>query len=370
MKILIAITHGKIGGATNVVYELAKELHRRGIKVTVGMSGGEYLAEKLAAAGIPMHRFDHLERSHNPFAMVSFVNEVRRYVARESFDAVIFNSSNTLPGALGAKLASKKVRTIFTVHGLSMLSENYRASPSLKWAYRQFFKFFLHFIDVPVFVSENDLREARRIGLTRNGAMIHNGIAPSSLHFIPRDEARRKISAMVGRDLEHDFVIGSIGRLSYEKNYDFVIRAFPKIVEENHDARLVLIGDGPEREKYRALITALHLEENVFLAGETTDASQYLKAFDLFVLPSRYEGLPMTLIECTFAGIPIVAADVGGIKEIAPPASRYPFNDEEKFLRALEHAFEDPHAFIPGKETSEHFTAEAMAGRYLALLES
>ena len=79
---------------------------------------------------------------------------------------------------------------------------------------------------------------------------------------------------------------------------------------------LIIIGEGQERKKLEKLIEEKNLKEKIFLIGEIKDASKYLKGFDLFILPSRYEGLSITLIEALFAKIPVLASEVGGNKEV------------------------------------------------------
>lgn len=135
-------------------------------------------------------------------------------------------------------------------------------------------------------------------------------------------------------NLTQKFLIGSIGRLAYPKNYEFLIKTVPEILQIRDDACCLIIGDGPEKEKYLSLIKKLGLEKHVYLAGELQDAYQYLPAFDIFALPSWYEGLSITLIEALFAGLPILASRVGGNPELLDFCEDQLFvlNDQEDFL--------------------------------------
>jgi glycosyltransferase involved in cell wall biosynthesis len=218
-----------------------------------------------------------------------------------------------------------------------------------------------------VFVSEHDFLEAKQTGLTQKGMVIHNGIDISALRFLPRTEARKALGETIGRDLGSAFVVGSIGRLSHEKNYGFLIKTFPDVLKIKKDAVLVVIGDGPEHKEYEDAALALGIKEKVFLPGEIPGAPHYLAAFDVFVLPSRYEGLPITLVECLFAGTPVIASDVGGNREIAPAASLYGFDDKAKFLDVFSRAAKDPAAFVPHRTSADAFTGDAMAKEYLEL---
>lgn len=367
MKILLVITHGNIGGATNMVCELARGFRAAGHDVTVGFGEGAYLEGKLAGSGASILRFPHLRRTRNPISLLLFIDEMRRVVAQGHFDVVQCNSSNTLPGLLGVKLARRATRTVFTVHGLSMLSKNHGASALAQWAYRIFFRFFLLFVDIPVFVSRRDLAEARALNLVRNGEVIHNGIDPSKIEFLPAAEARRELGRMAGRTLEGTFLIGSIGRLSPEKNYEFVIHAVPDILKIKKDALFMVIGEGKERDMYTDAARKERVADRVLLPGEVADAARYLRAFDLFLLPSRFEGLPVTVIECLMARVPVIASDVGGNREILPASSLYPLDDRKEFLRAFKEMVRNPEVFLPSPDHREEFASRRMIEHYLTL---
>jgi glycosyltransferase involved in cell wall biosynthesis len=370
MKVLLVITHGNMGGATNVVIDLAKGLKSKGVDVAVGFSEGAYLEKKLTEASVPRFNLKNIRRSHNPFLALFFIFEIKTLVEKERFDIVQFNSSNSLPGCLGAKLAKKKARTVFTVHGLSVLDKNCKTFFLLKFAYYLTFKFFLSFADATVFVSKNNKEEAEHMKLMKNGHVVYNGMSVSELAFLPRDEARRDIGEKVGLNMEGKFLIGSIGRPSYQKNYEFLIGAFPKVARTDDRAVCVIIGDGPKRAAYERLIDRLGLKEKVFLAGEVRDGSKYLKAFDLFTLPSRYEGLPVTLAECLYAGVPVLASDVGGNSEIASERSLYKLDDETDFIKKLSDAMKNPAQYVCPETKKGLFTREKMSEGYLELFKS
>jgi glycosyltransferase involved in cell wall biosynthesis len=314
MKILILITHGHIGGATNFVFWLAKGLKEKGVEVRVGFGEGEYLKEKLEKEKIEFVNFKWLKRTHNPFSNLFFIFEIKKFLDKEKFDVCHFNSTNALFGAVGAKISNSKPKTVFTIHGLSILDPKYKKNLWLKPIYWLIFKFLLSFVDVPVFVSNKNLEDAEKIRLVKNGVVIYNGIP--ELEFLEREIARKFFEEKIKIDLKNKFLIGSIGRLDYSKNYEFLIKVFPEILKIKPEAIAIIVGEGPERKKLENLIEKTNLKEKIFLIGELKDASKYLKAFDLFVLPSRYEGLLITLIEALFAQIPILASNVGGNEEI------------------------------------------------------
>jgi glycosyltransferase involved in cell wall biosynthesis len=361
MKILICITHGNIGGATNFVLWLAKRLKENGIEVKVGFGEGEYLKEKLEKEKIEFVNFKWLKRTHNPLSNLFFIFEIKKFLDKEKFDVCHFNSTNALFGAVGAKISKSKPKTVFTIHGLSILDPNYKKNFWLKPIYWLIFKFLLSFVDAPVFVSNKNLEDAKKLKLVKDGIVIYNGIPEPE--FLEREITRRFFGEKIKIDLKEKFLIGSIGRLDYQKNYEFLIKVFPEILKIKPEAIAIIVGEGPERKKLENLIERANLKEKIFLIGELKDASKYLKAFDLFVLPSRYEGLSITLIEALFAQIPILASDVGGNEEIVGESYVFNLSNKEDFLEKFQ-KLEIP------KTKREVFTIEKMIKEYLNLFGS
>mgnify|MGYP000607404836 CR=1 FL=1 len=372
MKILIIVTKGGVGGAQVSVLNLARSLSVRGEKVAVGFGGGEFLEVKLAENRIPFHIFNNLKRTHNPFRNLFFIFEIFFFLKKNKFDVAHFNSSNALFGAVGAKMAG--VRTVFTFRGLSMLDENYQASSLLKKIYYYFFKLLCFFVDEPVFVSEKNRVRAINIGVIKNGTTIYNGLERSNLIFASRKEARTELEKLTGSQLSGCYIIGSIGRLAYPKNYEFLIRMLPEILKIKPDAKAVIVGGGPEESRYESLISELGLVDRILLAGEIHDAYRFIKAFELFVLPSAFEGLSITLIEALFAGVPVLAANVGGNSELLSEEQLYKVNDKEDFLEKINKIISDEKlAFELAErnlEKSKNFELERTAGKYLEICKS
>jgi len=131
---------------------------------------------------------------------------------------VHFNSSNSLFGAIGAKLSKRKIKTVFTLRGMSILDRNYQTNPILKLIYFWLFKFLLLFIDAKIFVSQHNYEFAKFIKLVKDGTVIYNGLPKDELQFLPKNESRKFFNDNVGSNLDDKFIIGSIGRLDYAKN--------------------------------------------------------------------------------------------------------------------------------------------------------
>ncbi len=138
----------------------------------------------------------------------------------------------------------------------------------------------------------------------RNGVELA-GWSPSK---IDRQKKRMQL-----RLSSTDVLIGAIGRLDKQKGFETLISAMSRL--KGSPLRCVIIGEGPERAHLEALARKHHLEKSVWLLGEKEDVAAWLAAFDLYCLPSLWEGLPNSLLEAMSLGLPVVASAVDGIPE-------------------------------------------------------
>lgn len=135
-----------------------------------------------------------------------------------------------------------------------------------------------------------------------NNDMIHimtNAIDTESFRFSNKIRIQKQIEL----DITGKFVIGIVGRLSEQKNYPFLFSAYKKVIEQRDDTVLLVVGRGLEEEKIKRIAYDLNLENSIRFLGIRSDVSELLNAFDLFVLPSKYEGLPVVLIEAQANGV-------------------------------------------------------------------
>lgn len=135
--------------------------------------------------------------------------------------------------------------------------------------------------------------------------VINNGIDISKFSF---NKDTRKVYRK-NLNLENKFVIGHVGRFSYQKNHDFLLDIFKGIHDKISNSILVLVGDGELRDEIEHKIDKLGLKENVILLGKRNDIAEIMQIMDVFVMPSRYEGLPVVLVEAQASGLKVMAAD-------------------------------------------------------------
>lgn len=135
--------------------------------------------------------------------------------------------------------------------------------------------------------------------------VLHNAIDVKKYVFNQhiRDEYRRRLG------LEDDFVIGHIGRFSIQKNHDFLIEVFYKVVSEIPNAKLMLVGEGTLKDRIKEKVQELNLSDKVLFLGQRNDIPQLLQAMDVFCLPSKFEGLSIALVEAQAAGLPCIVSD-------------------------------------------------------------
>lgn len=150
------------------------------------------------------------------------------------------------------------------------------------------------------------------------------GEGATAAHEHPTNHPLPHPSPLKGEGLQDFFtdatcVIGSIGRMAAVKDYPTLVRAFIRLCKESPTAaglRLVIVGDGPTRGECQALIDAAGLSRQAHFPGDRSDTADWLRAFDVFVLPSLGEGISNTILEAMASGLPIVASRVGGTPEL------------------------------------------------------
>ena len=135
------------------------------------------------------------------------------------------------------------------------------------------------------------------------------GLPPGSIRTIPNGVPLVDLPA--APRLAAGAVIGSLGRFDEQKGYDVLVRALPQLP----GVTAVLVGDGRDRGQVEQLAAAQGVADRLRVVGWSDEPRAYLAGFDVFVLPSRYEGLPLVVLEAMLAGLPVVASDVGSVAE-------------------------------------------------------
>ncbi len=329
--ILYVITQTHYGGAAKYVRDLSLALNdyrnepsasndktdEFSVTVAVGEGKEARWIKDLSSTGIEVIRLKHVKRNLSPWHDFVSGFELLKLYKKTTPDIIHLNSSKI--GATGAvtawlyKLITRRfsVKTIYTVHGL-VLNEPLSVFHKAFYWFSEWFGAF--FKDTLITVSEYDKNSLLKYHITpeKKIHVIHNGIDLTDAQKFPKKEQAKKLL-----NLDERITIGTIAGLYPTKGLVFALEAINSLEKSLKDKiHYVIIGRGPDREKLNAYIKQNKLAKTITLLGEKEDAQKYLKAFDVFVLPSVKEGLSYTLIEARSAGLPIITTNVGGNPEI------------------------------------------------------
>lgn len=299
MRIAYVITRSdSIGGAHVHVRDLALNLLREGHAVTVLVGGEGPFTEELATKGIPYRSLRYLVRPIRPGTDLRGLWELRAALAELRPDLVSTHSSKA--GWIG-RLAARSLGlpVIFTAHGWAFTEG---VPERERWVYVLAERLASPFASRIITVSEYDraLALQYRIAPAHKLVAVHNGMpdVPPTLHA--RSEADPVCIVMVAR-------------FEPQKDHATLLRALEGLRELAWE--LELIGDGPLLESVRIEAGRLGLLDRVRFLGARKDVAERLAEAQLFVLISNWEGFPRSILEAMRAGLPVVASDVGGVRE-------------------------------------------------------
>lgn len=134
--------------------------------------------------------------------------------------------------------------------------------------------------------------------------IMKNGIDSKKFEFNLDDRNRIRNDLNINNDT---ILFGHVGRFVYQKNHNFLIDVFKKYYDENNNAKLLLIGSGPLKKEIKKKVNLLNLNDSIIFLGNTDKVNEYMSAMDIFLFPSFYEGLGITLIEAQCSDLPCIA---------------------------------------------------------------
>jgi len=293
-KIMIVITKSNWGGAQRYVYDIATALHRDNDVLVVAGGNGD-LVRKLRDAGVRCDTTQLITRDVSVLKDIKSALFLYGKIRSFSPDIVHLNSSKiSAIGALLSKLSGVK-KIIFTAHGWAFNENRSFVSKSI---IKAIYYVTIQLSDKTIAVSNAIAKQVDLWPMCKNKLeVIHLGIHNDPI--LSCEESRLKLDLN-----QSDFIIGTIAELHPIKGLAYSIEAVCKT-----NLTYAVIGEGEER-------AVLENKKNTFLLGHIDGASRYMKAFDIFILPSLSEALGYVLLEAGLAQIPVIASDVGGIPEI------------------------------------------------------
>jgi glycosyltransferase involved in cell wall biosynthesis len=307
IRVLQMIDKPFLGGGQAVLLSLAKGLDKARFEVEVAAQGGGPLEDAAREEGLSFRPL--------PFGSRMTPGLVRAIVkALKPNPPDILHTHGGMAGLYG-RLAARRAgikSVVHTIHGIHYL--HYR-NPGARRAYILLERICSRRTDAVVLVSQADLDEAgkRRLAPASKLKLVRNGIDLAELSSAPF--AERAAAAKLRLSLEPP-VIGTVARLHRQKGLTHLMQAVPAILEAHPEARVIVVGGGELEPELRSEIGRLRLDRRFALLGARPDARELMSLYDIFVLPSLWEGLPLVLIEAAALGKPIVATDIGGSREI------------------------------------------------------
>jgi glycosyltransferase involved in cell wall biosynthesis len=293
----------RVGGAEQQAILLAKGLRRRGWRVSMvalSGSGGDAAAE-LEDAGVRFLSLQMRKGLADPRGWIRF----HRWLRREQPDVLHAHLPHAAWLARWSRLAAPVALVVDTLHSSSTgaMGRHFGYSCS-RWL-----------TDHVTAVSEATAASHLAAGMVRESelSVVWNGIDVD--RWQPDAQARLEAREEFGVEpgVKDDFLWLAVGRLEAVKNYPSLLRAMARTPER---ARLLILGAGPREGRLKELAEWLGLKHRVHFAGFEPNVLRWMRAADGFVLSSRYEGLPMVVLEAGACGVPVVATDVPGTREV------------------------------------------------------
>ena len=373
LSILLLGTQMATGGAQKVLLDQARWFHERGHKVSViFLYDKEGLHEKWQAFTpvkiVNLKAFrGHGKGLENIFPFIKGLLSLWGFLRREKIDVIeTFTHDSNMVALPIAWLARVPVR-IATHHGVI---EGFS-----RW------RMFIHSWMVNhniahklVAVSQKTREVSLSEGIREERiAVITNGIVPLPIESRSRIEVRKE-AGMEANDL----VLVSVGRLVYQKAHEVLIACMPDVLKEFPNVKVLIFGEGPLRTDLQAQIEKLDLSNSVKLPGKTDQIAQHLASADIFVMPSRWEGLPIALLEAMSAGLPSVATKVEGVDEVLLEGEHglfVPVENSQALAQAILQLLRDPQArsrmgAAARLYISTKYTVDRMCEQYLELMLS
>ncbi|MBU6231858.1 MAG: glycosyltransferase family 4 protein [Patescibacteria group bacterium] len=315
MKIMYVITKSNWGGAQRHVFDLATAMKEKGHEVWVALGGEGLLKQKLEAAGIYTFSISSMQRDISVGKDAGSLKEIWHVIRNKRPDVLHLHS--TKAAGLGS-VAGRMLRVPFVVQTVHGWAFNEDRPLGQKLLIRFFSWLTMLFTHSTILLSEREFEQAARFpGVKSKLKLIHPGMKAQTLYSV--DGAKQALAKKIGMEpaeFGKKTVVGTIAELHPNKGIGYLVEA-AAIVKAQHPGMIcIVIGDGEESASLQAMSKEKQLDSAFFLAGYMDNAAEYLKAFNVFVLPSVKEGAPYALLEAGSASLPVVATTVGGVPEI------------------------------------------------------
>jgi len=285
--------------------------------------------------GVIKHNVDFSRSPYSPKVFKS-LQQMERILEEIRFSLV---HVHTPVAAFVTRLACQRTNThpvLYTAHGFHF----YKGAPLKNWLlYYNMEKLAAHWTDGLITINEEDYKAAQKFKLRKNGKVFFVpgvGVDIASLEqrarSISRSKKRKELGLSVGTA-----VIITVGELNANKNHIQALKALSKLTKTNF--HYLIVGNGESEQKLKKAVNELMLQDKVSFLGFRRDVLELLAASDVFILTSRREGLPKALMEAMAVGLPIIATDVRGNRDLVKSGENgylVPLDDAEQTAIAIE----------------------------------
>lgn len=379
MNILYLIYHAGNGGSEKYVYDLCNEVLRNGHTPLLGYCENGKLVTKLQELGVECIKLD-MPSPYSIKAVFALKSIIRRY----HIDIVHaqFPRENYL--ACLAKMSGSPIKVVYTAH---VINEDI----GVKYITNSIIGLFNHRL---IAVSKAVQRDLEHSGYARNKTiLIYNGLDIDAFKSSPlaidsnltraimrnmildMDLSARKKS--IEKIPDDDILLVNISRFSPEKGLEYLLDEFKKANACNEKIKLVLVGDGGQKDAILNKIRQLQLENEIFLMGYREDTWEILSGCDIYVSSSQKESLGYSILEAMLCSMPIIATDVGGCSELVNFESNcgflVPYGSEELHEKILEFARERDYMTVLGENAhryiERYFDKKLMMNRTMDIYE-
>ena len=308
-RVLLIVTQADWGGVQSFLIQFAAGLMAEGRTVLLAAGGEGELWTRAKERGIPCHQLRHVGRELS-FQDFIAVHELENLIKEFKPDAIHLNSSKIgVLGSLAANQTRTGARVVYRIGGWAFLE------PMAEWKrtlYRQAEKWTAGLKDTIITVNPSDEVLAHQLGFKARGDIrtVANGLDVAA--FVSRLKTRHDARTTLGL-AESDFVFGTIANVYPAKALDAYLENIKTLLDQDASIRIVIVGGGIQFEELKAKRDQLGLQNRVLLPGQL-DAPTLYSAFDVFVLPSKKEGMPWTVLEAMASGIPCLTTDVGACR--------------------------------------------------------
>lgn len=328
MKIVQLITRmDTIGGAQIHVKDISVGMKELGHTVILISGSGKNIYNAMDEEGIPHYQSKYLIRNLHVLQDIKAFLELRKILKSMRPDLIASHSSKA--GIIG-RLAGRSlsIPTVFTAHGWSFTEG---VSRKKRIFYMGIEKCIGFVSDGIITVSEYDrkLAKSKKIVSADKLYTIHNGVHEIE-HLVQTEQVNSSVMMIM------------VARFAKPKRQLALLKALQKL--QLIDWTLRFAGDGPLLLEAKDFVRKHGLQDRVQFLGNRQDISELLRESDLFILLSDWEGLPLSILEAMRSGLPIIASDVGGVKEaVTHSVNGYliPKNDEEELLSRLSYLLSD-----------------------------